>query len=87
MDLFGSKVTNFLIFSQKNVFLIFQETELYRPKIKKFLILSGLSPKNVFPEKEILIVFPKKNLLWKNFLSSFKKRFFLYFEKWNFLAV
>ena len=54
MDLFGSKITNFLVFSQKKVFLIFQETELYRPKIKKFLILFGLSPKNFSLKKNFL---------------------------------
>ena len=57
----------FLIFSQKKVFLIFQEMELSSSKIRKFLILTGLSPqnfslKNFFSEKDFLI-FRRRNLL------------------------
>ena len=34
---FGSKIKNTIIFSQKNVFLIFQQKKLFSPKLKKLM--------------------------------------------------
>ena len=48
-------------------YLIFQEMELSSLKIKKFLILSGLSTQNVSLKKNFLYFFLKKNHP-KNFL-------------------
>ena len=49
VELYGSKIKNFTIFSKKKVFLIFQEMKLSSPQFKKLLAYSGgkfLSAKN-----------------------------------------
>ena len=56
----------FLIFSQQKIFLIFWKVELPSPKIRKCLILSGLSPQNV-SLKTALNFFLKRSAL-KHFL-------------------
>ena len=57
LKIFPKKISDFF---SKKVFLIFREMKLSTPKIRKFLILFGLSPENFFP---------------KNFLYFLKKRF------------
>ena len=54
MELPGPKIKNFVVFSQKKVFLIFQETELSSPNIKKF-------QERTFQTQQII----KKNILKK----------------------
>ena len=39
MELSGPKIKKFIIFFLKKAFLYFEEMELYRPKLKKLLIL------------------------------------------------
>ena len=73
-------IWNFLIFSQKKVFLVFREMKLFCPKINNFLIFSEkrfsyISGNRTFYPKE-LSKLEKKTL----------EKFFLYFGKWSFLA-
>ena len=83
----------FLIFPQKNVFLIFQEISITSPNLKNSLVFSK-KIFLIFWEKEKKLSSPelkkrplfqewifqtrRKDLLWKNVL---------YFEKWKFIAV
>ena len=83
MELSGSNIKKFVIFSQKKSFLIFRELETTKNSLyfrkRNFLI---------FQETETL-----KNLLYfrREFSSQKNKKktllkCFLYFGKWNFLA-
>ena len=70
------KIKNFLIFSQKKVFLIFREMKLSSPKLKKLLIFQ----KRTFRPQKIKKNTLKKFLIFQEIeLSSPKLKKLLYF--------
>ena len=80
MELSSSKIKKFLIFSQKRVFLIFWETELSSPELKKLPYNSQgnfLFSKKflIFWEMELFIIFEEGTC------KAQKKEKKLYFSK------
>ena len=77
MELSGCNIKKFLIVSQKKAFFIFRETEIP----KKILI---------FQETELSYISgnrnPKRLLIFQEVSFRARKKSFLYFNKWNFLA-
>ena len=68
--------------------LIFPEIELCSSNIKIIIIFQEMKPCTfgLRPQSSSLkdkIFFPKKKPLWKYFLCFLKRKFFLYFCKWN----
>ena len=75
---------NFLYFLKKVFLFEKMAMALSRPKIRKFLILSGFNPQN-FSLKKFLIFFPKKTCSEKVSYIFSKKSFYNFFRKRNFL--
>ena len=67
MEHFGHKIKNFLIFFQKNAFLIFVEMELSSHKLKKLLDFF----KKYFQEKRPKSQKPKKFFFSKKIMNKF----------------
>ena len=80
MELSGPKIKKALVFSQKKLFLLFQELELYSPMIKKF-------PEGTFRAKKIKKPTQKKFLILREIeLSSSKLKELYTFSKKVFLT-
>ena len=79
MELSSPKIKNFLMFSQKIVFLIFQEMKRYNPKLKKLLIFQV----GTFSAQKIKKNYSEKNFLYFrewNFLALSLKRIIIFQE-------
>ena len=103
MELFGYKIKKFLIIQETKLFsfkiknfLIFQETELFGSKTKKFpifremeLLSPSLKNKKTRSENISYIFIKKAFLIFQETELSYvvSKKMFLYFRKWNFLAL
>ena len=85
MKLSGPKIENSVIFSQKNVFLIFQQNKRFSPKLKKLLKFHvgtfRIRKKN--PLRKQILHLKKWNFLAPSLKNSyiFSKKTFLYFKR------